>query len=266
MLLDSFQNAQLGAKETNGWTIVDEFNQSYYSGLDVSVYFGGIFIEEITQLQFQEIEQVRPIYSYASYTPTVITHGTRLTQGSFVLNFKDASYMNALLTQINDKMSSSVLEQAINNAYIDSARSNTEAGMIPQTNAKLAAIKNVTQAAITKDLTLASIINMAKTDGNIGTQTYTELLAGMSSRYWVDSPVSRVTSKNMDETSKFAPKGSDVGFDIMVKYGQPEGSEPSAYGSIRVLRDCHLSGCQQVVDDSGRNIAESYTFICSSTY
>ena len=44
------------------------FNSSYYSGIEVSIYFDSTFIDDVVDIQYQMTEQVMPIFSYASYT------------------------------------------------------------------------------------------------------------------------------------------------------------------------------------------------------
>jgi hypothetical protein len=250
---------QMGAKETARWAIVNDFNEAYYSGLDVSVYLGGIYVEEISQFQYQEMEQVRPIYSYASYTPTIITHGTRMTQGSFTLNFKDANYLKVLLEIINTKANATFLDAAFAHAYQSIPRANVESTLIQAQSPKETTIAQATFASLSTDQTLVDIINMKKQATG---ESYTDLMTNLSTRYWNKVSKTQASLTNADNTTKYAPKGLSEGFDITIKYGQPD--DPEGFGSIRLIRDCHISGFSSLIDDSGRNIAETYTFLASS--
>jgi hypothetical protein len=62
----------------------------------------------------------------------------------------------------------------------------------------------------------------------------------------------------------YAASGEEgLGFDIVIKYGQPDdyqGARPG-WGTIEVIRDCNITGMSKAVDDTGRNVLESYTFL-----
>lgn len=92
------------------------FSSEYYSGTDIRIYFGDIWIDEITSLQWTLQENVANIYGYASYTWDRIARGTRFVQGSFSINFKESGYLNTVLnhlgSQLEDNSTSSGISQS----------------------------------------------------------------------------------------------------------------------------------------------------------
>ena len=77
------------------------FSSEYFSGADVKIYFGDIWVDEITSLAYQLGEEVLPIYGYNSYTFDTVARGKRLIQGSFAINFTSVGYLQQVLNNAN---------------------------------------------------------------------------------------------------------------------------------------------------------------------
>ena len=89
-----------GVTFTRQQTEYQQFPEEFFSGADVVVYFGDVWLADITSLQFALMENVRPIYGYASYTWDAVKRGTRLIQGRFSIAFKEAGYLYRVLDHI----------------------------------------------------------------------------------------------------------------------------------------------------------------------
>lgn len=82
------------------------FPEEYFSGSDVTIYFGDTWIDEITGLEFTLHEPLKPIYGYASFTWDAISRGSRIVEGQFRIAFKEAGYLHTVLdhiAQLEDK-------------------------------------------------------------------------------------------------------------------------------------------------------------------
>jgi hypothetical protein len=73
------------------------FPRDYFSFCDMAIYFGDVFIDEITGLQFAMQENVLPLYGYADYRFRTLSHGSRIIQGNFSINFKEAGYIYLIM-------------------------------------------------------------------------------------------------------------------------------------------------------------------------
>lgn len=82
------------------WKVVDRFRSTYWSGVDARYYFNNIQVEDVIQCNYQIIEQVTPHYGYASHTPDRMRHGTRLVVGEITLNFKRDGFLFSLLAAL----------------------------------------------------------------------------------------------------------------------------------------------------------------------
>lgn len=76
------------------------FPEDYFSGADITIYFGDIFVDDITGLEFSLQERVQPVYGYNSYTYDSVARGQRLIQGSFTIAFREAGYIYRILEHI----------------------------------------------------------------------------------------------------------------------------------------------------------------------
>lgn len=247
-------------RDTPEWVAVNEFGSTYYSGLDVSVYFDDIFIDEIVSITFSEMEQVRPLIGYSSYTPNAFIHGSRYVQGSFTINFKDAGYIYKMLSYITsgkaDRLIGAESRKELSGETAATVRSNT-ASKVYTAPANL-------DSAIKLDYTLEDIINMSASGDVNG---YRRSMDTFTEKYW-STP--GVESDPLANSPKYDP-GTDDGFDIVIKYGQPEdyyrdtsGKPMQGWGTVQIIKGCHIQNCQKTIDDSGRNILEAYEFIAKT--
>ena len=86
---------------------------SHNSSSAISLYFENIFIDEVTRLSFSLQEQVMPIYGYNDYVPAVYARGSRIIQGQFGINFKEAYYLRRILSHAaSQKNRVNLLEQS----------------------------------------------------------------------------------------------------------------------------------------------------------
>lgn len=68
----------------------------YYSAIDAELYFGDIFIDEVSNIAWTIQQQALPIFGYNSYTFDDIAVGSRLIQGQFAINFTERNYLQTL--------------------------------------------------------------------------------------------------------------------------------------------------------------------------
>lgn len=76
------------------------FPEEYFSGSDVTIYFGDTWVDDITGLQFGLHEPVKPVHGYASYTWDAVSRGARMVQGQFRIAFKEAGYLHVILDHL----------------------------------------------------------------------------------------------------------------------------------------------------------------------
>ena len=72
-------------------------NTAYFSGTDVSVFIGDIWIDEVSYIQITPQQQVVPIYSIFQQTPVIFASGSFLVRGIIGINFTFANYLENLI-------------------------------------------------------------------------------------------------------------------------------------------------------------------------
>lgn len=68
----------------------------YYSTVDAELFFGNIYIDEVTEIQWTLNQNTLPLFGYNSYCFDDIALGTRLIQGQFAINYTKANYLGLL--------------------------------------------------------------------------------------------------------------------------------------------------------------------------
>lgn len=281
-------NYRLGQvkKDTPEWAVFQSFSSNYYSGLDMSCYFDNIFMDEIIQLQYQEVENVRPNFSYADITYRSATHGSRLVQGSFAINFKEGGYLYKLLNYLRDTDTQSQKLKALldsngggNHMLASTLIAETASSEAEQMTDDTMALRNM---ALKGDYTIEDFVNGTTKFSSDNINKWSDYMDALDSTFWggklngnrfnIDPEDSPTTSKHYMKHTKYQTR--EKGFDIRLKFGQPEDNMTDIqqdsskgiprWGTLEVLRNCHITGHSKGIDDSGRPIVEVYSFICAS--
>lgn len=211
----------------------ERFPPQYFSGSNVYIYFEDIFIDEIETIQFELKETIMPIYGYNSHTFDRVLRGTRLVQGMFQINFKNANYISSAVDAI---------------------------------------IENPEEFDITdqqlKDINSENVNKLYDFAERGWTTEYRQYSRDFKEKMWGDQSDRGVYSNERDTYFKHRDKS----FDIRIAYGdhdQPESRyqperifrEKINRGTIKSINNVHLQSTTQTVDMSGEPVKEAYTFI-----
>lgn len=95
-------NSIKGVTYVNNPNLVEHqwFPVEYFSGSDVTIYFGDVFLSECLSLEFGIEERVAPVFGYASRTWDCVARGNRIVSGAFEIPFTEAGYLEAITTHI----------------------------------------------------------------------------------------------------------------------------------------------------------------------
>ncbi|MCX7610384.1 MAG: hypothetical protein N2043_02200 [Ignavibacterium sp.] len=260
---DRYQDKPMGIKTTRIQTEYDIFPEDYFSGCDVSIYFGDTWVDDITGINFVINENVMPIYGYASYTYDQVARGSRIVQGQFRIAFKEAGYLHSILSHIG---------QLKQNA-------------MPHFAYEFNQEKSVPKFVAVAQMTIDEIIDYYKGNGKYDVQQF------RLRQYEIEAWARNFTGDNdhrdrtffyhmYDYYSNYNDKTSKEpsawlkanGFDIYITYGPMEairwanGGKFSNYNqdvntTVKVIRGVQLTSCSQVIDWSGEPIEEVYDFI-----
>lgn len=73
------------------------YDLDYFSGSQMFLYIGDVWIDEITSLQYERRQNKTPIYGYASQLYDDLAAGQVIIQGQFSINYKEQGYLWAVL-------------------------------------------------------------------------------------------------------------------------------------------------------------------------
>lgn len=76
------------------------FSSEYFTGCDVTLYFGNIWVDEINAITFSVQENILPIFGYNSYTFDALATGNRIVTGSFRVNFTESKYIYSIAEKL----------------------------------------------------------------------------------------------------------------------------------------------------------------------
>ena len=269
-------NTRLNTKNTRSldgdfvWKTVDQYYQTYWSGLDARIYANDVLIDEILSLQFQLQEAVAPLFSYASYTYDTLMHGARRVTGAFSINFKRESYIYELLRLLrkakpgNDR----VLLQR-----------DSEARRIAESGT--ATVEDFTALAAGGGNTKIDKAGRVQFDPAL----FNEIAQDFEDAIWrrpdpkeQNTAVSRLVDTLSDSARLDRPKFEvDRRFNLEIQFSstglaeskkrkvaggpEPLGNTQIPVTTSTVLLGVALTGVERSLDDSGRPIMETYTFI-----
>ncbi len=217
------------------------FSEDYFSGADVNIFFGDVWVDEAISLQFGVSEKVLPIYGYQSFVFDTVVRGQRIVQGSFGINFKTAGYLQQVLDN------SLAVDYAIKQAQ--------EKGVIKKEDFKKYKLDEI--------LTI-----YGKESFNQIAQEYEEALWGVA-----EDEKNRLTNSN----KTFFP-ADPYGFDLKINYGAVsdsfEGQSNAFFTQARkfnqnpnmtveVVNGVQVMEMQKTIATSmqGQPITEMYSFI-----
>jgi len=231
------------------------FNSDYFSGLDLSIFFGNFMVDDIVNLQYQLSETATPLYDYASYRYKLVARGSRLIQGSFSINFKHSFYIKEVLSK---------------------------AFGVEQSSERISSTQSVVgleqPANLPTELTTSDIhAVLEETNRTVRRNRLRDIAGQYSKAFWEKSGSADVVP---DTNTPFFVSGRlpihTRGFTIYLKYlrkvfdydviptiteelkGYVNTTSPYV---VEALTGVHLTSVGKAMDDSGKNILEVYNFI-----
>lgn len=213
---------------------------TYYSGTDVRVYFGDVWVDEIVEVNFSLQEQVAPIYGYGSYTYDAAARGNRIVVGEFIVNFKEVGYLQMILdglsSDMNNKNEWFSLEEFKSDVIVSGKNVGKHYNLPPET-----VIEN-----------------------------FNSLAEQLEDSIWGKSnDLSAFTNERTKDSyfygsrTKYNGLLKRHGFNVLITYGGAcqDGRYSDSFRTVQSIVGVQLTGLSQRVDPSGNPIQEVYSFI-----
>ncbi len=220
------------------------FNEEYFAGSDVRIYFGNTWVDEIVSLQFTLQENTAPIFGYASYTYDRVAIGSRQIQGTFRINFKESYYLQSITNRVELELQG--LQDPGSTTIGNTTYINPQEEITPEHLVSTVNNSDFERIALEYEKALWG-------KATNGTGLNTSILDRRSTSFF--------------EPLEGRPQMAEHGMNIVILYGpytqsyKKDALTESVATTAHTLTGVYLTGVNQVIDNSGQPIFEEYSFI-----
>jgi hypothetical protein len=219
------------AQDTSEDTYDNSAYVGYFTSAQARIYIGNLFIDQMHTLQYALQQNNIPVFGYCSEFADAYARGRSLVQGQLVLNYVHQGYLGAALKQ-----------------YAKLSRSASASGSPPSTGAVIAGVLGKIS-----DISQQGTSSANQELGGLAQQKLTDLLAG-SAPGDIDDAKSAMSATNTPYNPYNNPLYEHMVFDMRIEIG--DGPQLT----VRLLEDVKLGANEQIFDQSGQVIGESYGF------
>jgi hypothetical protein len=245
------------------------YNIEYFSGSQVAVYIGDIWVDEITSMSYSVSQRKQPIYGYADDLFRTVSKGQVLVQGSFTINFKEAGYLWLVLDHYNKMRNKGSRMNPFRNSqdvYRDNIETfiDNETDTIRNRNEMLSALSS--QAALTgfssekrfRGTTTADSKGYSKKEGNSNGGILGK--AEDAFEHFEDLIWSGGKSSEELDYNRRADDPELNNFEIYLAFGDFAGDNRHNH-TIQKITNVHIIGSGKQIVADGQPIQEEYSFI-----
>jgi hypothetical protein len=244
-----------GTSQNNTGMIINKFD--HYSASQIGVWFGNIYLDDISSIQWTRQQSKKPLYGYASQTFDAVAKGTVLISGSFIVNFRQSGYLSAVMRNIqmiygrlNDKSRWDTVRSVIQGHLRNGTFGPSSVG-----NTGVETLQQIVDIGNSPDF-----MSLAKAYEDViwGNGVPGDIDGGLQSNGVNDPP--DVEQHN----------GLPNGFNILVTYGNNSNNQPISMNdyvqsTTKAINGVHLLGESQVIQVGGQPVQEQYDFIARNT-
>ncbi len=253
------------------------YNIEYFSGAQVSLYIGDVFVDEVTTLSYGYQQSRTPIYGYASTLFDDVSEGHLLVTGQFTVNYKEAGYLWLILDRYR-KMNKNKpsLTSSSQNPFINSGRAtrnnieniiNSEVSVSERTRYFQNLAKKITEQERTNASRVASHASLggfASTQRSIaaGRATDEKRNLGKAEAEFeaFEDLIWQADAEELDLRNRRADDPRLNPFEIYVACGDFAGDN-TANHTIERIRNVYILGKSKQIVIDGLPIQEQYQFL-----
>jgi hypothetical protein len=220
----------------------------YYSGSQVSIFLGDVWLNDISMIEFQLTQNKTPFYGYKSQNYDVMAKGVQIIDGVFSMAYTHTNYLNMVISKYLETtnpgsgpvVSSTSLIQYIND--VKSGKVDTD-------------LVNLSYGTRVADGTAASL---QRKDNAFVNQTFVQKQQQLEQYFWG-------TQSGADQHKILTPDNLPS-FDITIAFGNYPKDRPSAQDeflsshTIKVLSSVEIVGYSMQLAITGEPIQEVYAF------
>lgn len=261
------------------------YDLDYFSGSQMFLYIGDVWVDEITQLQYRTDQTKRPIFGYASQLWDDCAAGQVMVQGMFTINFKEQGYLWAVLRRYFERASAEVgvPSSKSNQTQQGEALLRKQRKLKTQKNGKIIPGAQDSRPLVGSNgtqISRASIERLMQGEATTGERNeFYDHLAGYAttqskrSRDRVFEDLMEVfedqiwepdaTNDSLNTQVRRTDDNSFDGFDMYVVFGNFANKE--ANHTVQKIIDVRLTSQGKMVSIDGQPVQEAYEFIAQTT-
>jgi hypothetical protein len=241
----------------------------YYSGSQITVWFGDILIDDIYAIQWQRQQAKRPIFGYASQTFDCVANGTISVVGAFTVNFRQRGYISMIINEISKIYSLKTNQNwnEIRKLVSLHLRHDTFGPKTAEDIAMMASAPNFAELADAYEQEIwgpppgKGVGVGLGGDGGFGFGVHGSSGAGISGDGLI---------RDYEPPDIIQRKLIPDGFNILITYGNQLGDEAKTLRdklqtTTKTLIGVHLLGESQAIQVGGNPCMEEYSFMARST-
>jgi len=255
--------------------VTNIYDLDYFSGSQMFMYIGDVWVDEVTSLQYATQQQKTPLYGYASQLFETVAAGPVIVQGSFTINYKEQGYLWAVLRRFKHiteagagisvgegkKSARDLKKQKRRDANLFENRLGGGSGQpVTKPNTKTisrATIEDITGGQATRQSRYQfyqQLAGYATVDvGSARDKTFEDIAEAFEDQVWTRSSDQLNSQIRRTDDNKFD------NFDMYVVFGNY--ANPGANHTVQKIIGVHLTSQGKMINIDGMPVQEQYTFI-----
>lgn len=261
----------MGTYQTN-----TNYDQTYFSGSQVGIFIGDLWVDDIYGLEFQVQAGMRPIYGYRSPNFDLLLRENEIVVGSFAMNFKESGFLWLILDRYTNKKTS-LLDRIKNVQNKDkdlAVFDRTTNSVISPNSARQTIDSAMLDRAFESATTVESKTNVLEKTNELNFESFEYMSANFENAVWGKQKQSYGTfgSMNFKDAQDFDVKNPKVrglqnsSFNITITYGNVFEDKSSPLTTTELLQDVVLTNVSKTLDLSGNPVQERYSFIARRAF
>ena len=231
--------------QKNTYEVLTSSDARYYSGVQTSIWFGDIWVDDITAISWSYNQEKRPIYGYASQYFDAVAKGQVLVQGQMQINFREKGYLSYIVKNLPR------IQKDIRKYQTEDEAKKTFKALRPFISKQL-------KQGTFNERTLQEIADLPKSE------SFWEIAATYENAIWGD--LEDQDRERFDTPDIAQQDAMPNGFNILVTYGDIQAAEARSVNELlkstsKSLVGVHLLGSSQVIESNGEPVRETYSFM-----
>ena len=242
------------------------YDLDYFSGAQMFLYIGDVWVDEITSLQYTTMQSKTPLYGYASQLWDDCAAGQVMVQGAFSINYKEQGYLWAVLRRFfNFTGEATRMAVARNDRGLLSGRNNFNR---PAKGSNVNKIKRQTIESVSQGkATRGELYNFYQGMAGYATtqvnnprdKAFEDIVEAFEDQIWA----AETDNNDLNTQLRRTDANEFDGFDMYVVFGNY--ATAGANHTVQKIIDVRLTSQGKTIKIDGEPIQEVYQFIARST-